>query len=326
MQITTEYYQILLPLAMILILSKVLIKLCSKIGMPGVVGMLFAGIIIGCIRYIPNQTVLSDTSIAGIGFIAKMGVILIMFSAGLETDIKQIKNVGVPSIIITMFGVIVPMFFGFGVACLFRGTGDMLENLFYGVILTATSVSVTVATLKEFGKLSGKVGSTVVSAAILDDIIGIVIISFVIGLKGNANASGNPFLRVLLMTALFFVCIAIVGFFANKLFNFLESKYPHHRLLPIFSIAFCFAIAYISEKVFGVADITGAFAAGLFLSKNPEVDYIDRKSDIMSYMIFTPVFFCNIGITTEFSGFNAELILFGICFVLAGMLLSLIHI
>lgn len=321
----TDYFVILLPLALILILSKVLSKLCERIGLPGVIGMLISGILIGLISYIPGQTILNDTAIYGIGFIAKIGVILIMFSAGLGTDIKQIKSVGVPSIIITCFGVIVPLALGFIVACIFNGgfadmTHDkLLSNLFYGVILTATSVSVTVATLKELGKLSGKIGTTIVAAAILDDIIGIVVLSFIVALKGNGTETVSPW-YVLLMTCLFFVFIAITGTLANKFFNYIEHKFPHHRLLAIFSVAFCFLTAYISEEVFGVADITGAFAAGLFLSRNPEVDYIDRKSDIMSYMVFTPVFFCNIGITTKFTGFGTEMLLFGICFIIAGII------
>ncbi len=320
----TDYFVVLLPLALILILSKVSSKLCEKIGLPGVIGMLISGVLIGLISYIPGQNILNDTAVHGIGFIAKIGVILIMFSAGLGTDIKQIKSVGVPSIIITCFGVIVPLALGFVVACIFNGGfADMsrerlLSNLFYGVILTATSVSVTVATLKELGKLSGKVGTTIVAAAILDDIIGIVVLSFIVALKGNGTETVSPW-YVLLMTCLFFVFIAVAGTLANKFFNYLEHKFPHHRLLAIFSVAFCFLISYISEKLFGVADITGAFAAGLFLSRNPEVDYIDRKSDIMSYMVFTPVFFCNIGITTKFTGFGAEMLVFGLFFILAGI-------
>lgn len=325
MNITTDYFIVLLPLAIILFLSKILSKFCEKLGLPGVIGLLVSGILIGFISYIPGQNILNDTSIAGLGFLAKIGVILIMFSAGLETNVKQIKSIGLPSLVITLFGVVVPMVLGFVVATLFNGgfsnmsRDNMLTNLFYGVILTATSVSVTVATLKELGKLSSKIGTTIVAAAIIDDIIGIVVLSFVVALRGNGSEAVSPW-HVLLMTGLFFIFIAIVGALAGKFFNFLEKKFPHHRMLAIYSVAFCFLISYLSENIFGVADITGAFAAGLFLSRNPEVSYIDRKSDIMSYMVFTPVFFCNIGITTKFTGFNSAMILFGVCFIIAGII------
>lgn len=318
-----EYYSVLLPLALIMGGSKILSKLCEKLNLPQVVGMLLTGVIIGFINYIPKQQILTETSMEGIGFIAKLGVILIMFSAGLETDIKQIKSVGAPAMVITLAGVAVPMGLGFVVACLFNGGFNsgyetMLDNLFYGVVLTATSVSVTVATLKELGKLNSKVGSTVIAAAIIDDIIGVIVLSFVIAMKGDGTNSTPP-LKIVIMTALFFAAAAIFGTVATKVLAAVEKRFPHHRLLPIFGMAVCFFFSYASEKWFGVADITGAFAAGLFLSKNPESEYIDRKSDIMSYMIFTPVFFANIGMTVKFDSINTGMILFGLCFILAGL-------
>lgn len=324
-----EYYNILLPLALILLTSKLLAKGCGKIGLPNVVGLLLSGVLIGFINYIPNQSILTDTTISGLGFFAKIGVILIMFSAGLETEIKQIKAIGLPAILITLAGVILPLAFGFSVSALFNGgfhnmeKQQLLSNLFYGVILTATSVSVTVATLKELGKLSGKVGSTIVSAAILDDIIGVVILSFIIGMSGNSATEGAEAVaptRVLLMTGLFFVFVILVGIVFNKVFKWLAKRYPHHRLIPILAISMCFFFAYASEKWFGVADITGAFAAGLILAGTPEATYIDRKSDIMGYMIFAPVFFTNIGITTTFSDLNGEMLFFGMMFIIAGIL------
>ena len=196
----------------------------------------------------------------------------------------------------------------------------LLDNLFYGTILTATSVSVTVATLKEIGKLNGKAGSTIVTAAILDDIIGVIVLSLVIGMKsGNAGEGAESPLTVLLKTLAFFVFAIVIGFIFMKVFKIIEKKYPHHRMLPVFGVALCFFFAYASEKWFGVADITGAFAAGIVLSTNPESNYIERKSDIMGYMIFTPVFFSNIGITTEFGAIDGSMVAFGICFILAGL-------
>ena len=191
-------YEILLPLALILALSKILVKVCHRLGLPHVVGMLLAGVLIGFIQWIPNQIVLTGTALEGLSFLSKVGVILIMFSAGLETDIKELKKIGGPAVIITTAGVIVPMGLGFVAACLCNGgfagmTRDTaLSNLFYGVILTATSVSVTVSTLKELGKLTSKLGSTIVAAAILDDLIGIVVLSFVIGMKGGNSGAANP--------------------------------------------------------------------------------------------------------------------------------------
>lgn len=317
-----EYYSVLLPLALIMLLSKLLVKGCERVNMPKVVGMLLAGIIIGLIKYIPSQDLITPDALEGLGFISKIGVILIMFNAGLGTDLKSIKAIGKPAIVITMAGVIVPMGLGFLVACLFNGVGDkevMLSNAFYGVILTATSVSVTVATLSEMGKLKGKIGNTIMAAAILDDIIGVIVLSIVIGFSANGGAAESPWM-VILKTVLFFVVAVIFGIICNKIFAVIEKKFPHHRMLPIFGVALCFFAAYASEEWFGVADITGAFVAGIVLSGNPESDYIERRSDIMGYMLFTPVFFANIGITTEFGMIDGKIVLFGIFFILAGLL------
>ncbi len=321
------YFSILLPLGLILILSKTFAKLCGRLRLPAVVGLLLAGIAIGCIRFIPGQSVLSATTMEGLGFLAKIGVVLIMFSAGLETDLRQIKKVGLPVLVITMLGVLVPMGLGFLVAMLFNGgvgaladNDTLLSNIFYGVILTATSVSVSVATLRDLGHLSGKAGTTIVTAAILDDIIGVVVLSFVTAMKGGGNGVDAPSpVIVVIKTCLFFVFVIVVGLIANKIFMALDRRFPHHRLMAVYGVGFCFLMAYISEAVFGVADITGAFAAGLFLSRNPDAGYIDRKSDEMGYLIFTPVFFCNIGISTDLTGIGVGVVLFGVVFIVAGL-------
>ncbi len=319
-----EVYEILLPLAIILVVSKVLMKCCEKIRFPAVIGMLLSGILVGLIRYIPGQTVLTATGMEGLAFFAKIGVILILFTAGLETDLQKIKSIGGPAVVITVAGVAVPMALGFLVATLCNGgfgaltKETMLQNLFYGTILTATSVSVTVATLREAGKLDSKVGTTIVAAAIIDDILGIVVLSFVLALKGDDAATAGPTI-VVIRTLLYFVAVAIVAFLASKFFTVLDRHFEHHRLVPIMGIAFCFIIAYASEKWFGIADITGAYIVGLILSGNKDSHYIDRKADIMGYMLFVPIFFANIGISTEFSDISVSFLAFGALFILAGM-------
>lgn len=316
-----DYYVVLLPLGIILVVSKLLSKVCRKINLPQVIGMLLAGVLIGVLNYIPGvgDFVLSPAAVTGLGFFAKIGVILIMFAAGLDIDIKQIRVIGVPAILITMVGVAVPMVLGFGVAQLCMPQNGIAANLFYGSILTATSVSVTVATLQELGRLNSKVGSTVVAAAILDDIIGIIVLSVVSSLGGTSSAGQSDVLWVIIKTVLFFIAAIVVGLGASKLFTWIEKKFPHHRLLPILSVALCFLFAYSSEMIFGIADITGAFVAGLVLSVNPEHSYIERRSDIMSYMIFTPVFFANIGITTQITSIDSGMIWFGLLFIVVGL-------
>lgn len=316
--------------------------------------MLLAGIIIAFVDKIPGLNLLDDSARAGIKFLAEIGVVLIMFSAGLGTNLNSIKSSGVSAIVVTSLGVIVPMGLGFLVAGLFNGFGGTItledgltvsktwSNLFYGVILTATSVSVTVATLKEMHRLNGKAGTIIISAAILDDIIGVIVLSVVLSLSG-AGSSGentlgslmcsNDVVAVFLNVLFFFIFTIAIGVGIHYLFKYLNKKKPHTRRLPIFGLAFCFFMAFASEKFFGVADITGAYFAGLALAGighhiNPirdvladdTSDYIERKSDVLSYMIFSPIFFANVGINADFSGLKATMIGFGCCYILAGLL------
>ena len=345
---------LLLPLALILLLSKLLQMGCKKIKMPQVVGMLLAGIIIAFVDKIPGLNLLDDSARAGIKFLAEIGVVLIMFSAGLGTNLNSIKSSGVSAIIVTSLGVIVPMGLGFLVAGLFNGFGGTItledgltvsktwSNLFYGVILTATSVSVTVATLKEMHRLNGKAGTIIISAAILDDIIGVIVLSVILSLSGAGSSGGNTLgsimchndvVAVLLNVLFFFIFTIGIGVGIHYLFKYLNKKKPHTRRLPIFGLAFCFFMAFAAEKFFGVADITGAYFAGLALAGighhiNPirdeladdTSDYIERKSDVLSYMIFSPIFFANVGINADFTGLKASMIGFWCCYILAGLL------
>ena len=342
---------ILLPIGLILLFSKLLGIGAKKIGLPQVAAMLLTGILLGLLyQFIPwiNQNVITDTGIEGIRFIAEIGVILIMFSAGLGTNVKQIKATGISALVITVLDVILAIGLGFLVSGLvqgFTGTttfkvasdGEAIvvdkfwSNLFYGVILSATSVSVTVATLKELGKLNSRIGTTIVSAAILDDIIGVIVLSVVLSLSSTGNASTgaissiltgwkvNSIAAVVIATVLFFVFIFLIGLLVRKIFNHLEKKYPHHRRIPIYGLALCFIIAFLSEKVFGIADITGAYFSGLLLSGRQSSKYIERRSDIASYILFTPVFFAKIGLTTHWEAIDITFLLFGVLFLVAAL-------
>lgn len=291
--------------------------------------MLLTGIVLGFITLIPNQPIFNSTAMEGINFIAEIGVILIMFSAGIETDLKQIKATGVSALVITLLGVLVPILFGFGVAGILPGGFGkeyLIRNIFYGVILTATSVSVTVATLKELGKLNSKIGTAIVSAAILDDILGVIVLSVVVSLnQALTSASSNLTIDILIVfgkTIGFFIFAIVLGIAFRYIFKMLSQKYGHHRRLPIFGIAIAFFFSYAAEEWFSIADITGAFFAGLMLSGGKDSEYIERRTDIASYMLFTPVFFAKVGLTSlsSFSQIDSTFIIFGFLFIIAGIL------
>ena len=308
-------YTILLELALILLFTKLFGIICKKIGLPQVVGFLIAGLLIGpCVLGWVNP---SET----LKIIAELGVILIMFSAGVETDLKELKQNGLAATLVAMAGVLLPLGGGFLIAAAFNGGFEGIDSLkvlqyvFVGVVMTATSVSITVETLKELGKLKTKAGTIILSAAIIDDVIGIILLSIIIGFR---NPEVKP-VEAVWKTGLFFVLAVAVGIGIHFLFKFLNKKFPHTRRLPILGLVICFLYAYCAEKFFWVADITGAYIAGIMLSGLKESDYIDRKIEINSYMIFAPVFFASIGINASFSGFNVNMVWFSLCFVLVAI-------
>lgn len=308
-------YECFLDLAVILIAAKLFGILFRKLRLPQVVGVLVAGLVIG-----PNMLGLVNES-DFLVTMAELGVIMLMFTAGLETDLKELMHTGPAALCIASFGVLVPLGGGYLLHALLYGFSPVgstgfFESLFIGVIITATSVSITVETLREMGKLKGTVGTTILSAAIIDDVIGIIILTFVIGLK---NPNSVPF-TVVFNTVAFFVAAGLVGFLINALFRRFDAKYGKKRRIPIYGFALCLLFAYIAEEYFGIADITGAYVAGIILCNIRSSEYIVNKIDINSYMLFSPIFFTSIGIKTKISGVTSTVLIFVIGFVLVALL------
>lgn len=315
-------YDFLLELALILLATKLMGILFRRLGLPQVVGALVAGLLLGPAVWEPmtGGKFIPVSGSVTLDVLAELGVVMIMFSAGLETDLKELRKNGLKAGLIALFGVLVPLGLGFLVAMPFFGTADkhaVLSCVFVGVIITATSVSITVETLKELGKLNGAVGTTILSAAIIDDVIGIIILTIVTGMKNPSGDSATY--MVFVNTILFFIAAIAVGVGLNFLFRYLEKRWPHKRRVPIFGFVICLLYAYCAEKIFGIADITGAYVAGIVLSNTKETSYIDRKIDVSSYMLFSPIFFAKIGIGTSFDGFSVDILLFALLFVLAGI-------
>ena len=314
-----EAYSIFRDLAIIVIFAKVFGIVARKLKAPQVVGEIIAGLLIGpSILGLVEQTEF-------LTHMAEIGVVLLMFSAGLETNLKDLMKTGPIAFLIACAGVFVPLVGGtalymglYGVAP--WGSEDFYKAVFVGVIMTATSVSITVQALKELGKLKGKVGTTILSAAIIDDVIGIIVLTFVIGFK---NPETNP-MNVVISTVLFFLAAIGVGFILYLIFQKLDARYPHTRRIPILGLALCFAFAYGAEKWFGIADITGAYVAGIILCSIQDSQYIDEKIDINSYMLFGPVFFASIGLKTSIDNIDAGIIIFSIGFVLVALIAKII--
>ena len=313
-------YGYLLSLALILLSTKIFGLVTKKVKLPQVVGALLAGLILGPACF----GVLKETEF--IKQVSEIGVIVLMFCAGLETDIKELKKTGKSSFIIALLGVIVPLLAGWGVAAIFNKDSDLptsitLQNIFIGIILTATSVSITVETLKEMGRLSSKSGNAILGAALIDDILGITALTIV---TSCADKSVNIGL-VMLKIVLFFVFAIVVAVAFNFAFNKWSGRSKKDlRRYVIIGFVFCLLMSYCAEKFFGVADITGAFVAGLALSNGPRATYLTNRFETLSYMLLSPVFFASIGLKVVIPKMSASIIIFAVVLLVIAVLTKII--
>ncbi len=306
-------------LALIIVSAKLFGLLAQKLHAPSVVGEIIAGLLIGpaVLGFVQQSDHLS--------LLAEIGVVLLMFDAGLETNMKDLLKTGPKALAVACAGVAVPLvggtllymcFYGFSS----WGTESFFRAVFMGTIMTATSVGITVSALKELGHLKDPTGTLITSAAIIDDVIGIVVLTFVIGFK---NPDQEP-VKVLWRTGLFIVLSVGIGIILHYAFKWADKKWPHQRRIPILGLALCMFLAFAAETFFGIADITGAYVAGLILCTLRDSEYIARKVDINSYMIFGPVFFASIGVKTSISGLDRELLIFSLAFVAVALVTKII--
>ena len=311
--------EILRSIAIIIITAKGFGLIARKLKAPQVVGEIIAGLILGpsLLKWVEPSDFISG--------VAEIGVILLMFSAGLETNLTQLKKTGAKATLIACSGVFVPLIGGALLYFCFYdfapiGSEEFFRAVFIGTILTATSVSITVQALKELGKLTDEVGTTIMSAAIIDDVIGILVLTIVISFRDPSSKIGDVVLR----TVGFFILAVVVGIVLYKIMEWVDNRYPHTQRIPIIGLALALALSYIADKFFGIADITGAYVAGIILSSLKDSKYIDRKMDVNSYMIFGPVFFVSIGLQTDLKSLDMSILLFSVGFVLVGLIAKII--
>lgn len=304
------------------LLDIVLILICTRIGgiisrklkMPEVLGALIAGVILGPV--ILNVVQYDDN----IKLLSNLGVIMLMFLAGLETNIEEFKKAGLSSFIIAMCGIILPLILGTLSAYMFFN--NFLENVFVGVILTATSVSISVETLKELGKLNTRAGINILGAAVIDDVLGLMLISIVLAVAqssgSGASASGMMSLVFVFVKIILFCGFSILGIvclpkYINK---FTRDVKPGKEMLT-FSLAFALLIACIAEYL-GIAAITGAYICGLVLSSIEHKKYLERNIKAISSGFLSLIFFASVGIEANLKGLNLEvLIITLVMFVIA---------
>ena len=313
-----ESYVFLLSIAVILLSTKILGDATNKVNLTQVVGALLAGVLLGpsCLGLITETDFIAKT--------AEIGVILLMFTAGLDTDIQEMKKNSVACIVIASIGVLVPLLGG--TACYYfffipgsTSYNEILKAVFVGVILTATSVSITVEALREMGKLEGKVGNAILGAAVIDDIIGIIVLTVVISMKDTSVSISAIMIKILLYA----VIMIVLGYLLNRFQEPIDKNLGKRRITT-YIVAACFIVSYVTETFFGIADITGAYLLGLFFSQHRVKKEIARKITVPSYLFFSPIFFASVGLKVELGGLTGKLMIFSLILLVVAVLTKIL--
>ena len=313
-----ESYVFLLSIAVILLSTKILGDATNKVNLTQVVGALLAGVLLGpsCLGLITETDFIAKT--------AESGVILLMFTAGLDTDIQEMKKNSVACFVIASIGVLVPLLGG--TACYYfffipgsTSYNEILKAVFVGVILTATSVSITVEALREMGKLEGKVGNAILGAAVIDDIIGIIVLTVVISMKDTSVSISAIMIKILLYA----VIMIVLGYLLNRFQEPIDKNLGKRRITT-YIVAACFIVSYVTETFFGIADITGAYLLGLFFSQHRVKKEIARKITVPSYLFFSPIFFASVGLKVELGGLTGKLMIFSLILLVVAVLTKIL--
>ena len=295
-------YKYLLDIGLIIAVVKIFTIITQKVKMPKVMGGLIAGIVLG-----PAMLNIVQTS-SILEALAKFGIILIMFLAGMETSIKKFIANSNKYVIIATMGVIVPLVLG--ILSSFLYVQDIKTNLFFGAVITATSVSITVETLIEMKKMKSSVGLAILGAGVVDDIIGILFLTIIMN---SGNLSIITFAMMVLKVVLFFGIAILLGVGSFKIFEKIEEKDTKTDQMPTYSIAFALLLAYLAEML-GVSGIIGAYIAGLVIGNTEKGRKVRGKIDLVVHMIFSPIFFASVGLKLTTLQFNRPVWLFILLF------------
>lgn len=295
-----------LHLGIVLMAAKVGGVISRKFKQPAVLGQIIVGIVLGFVLK-ETETILH---------MSEIGVVFLMFIAGLETDVNELRASGKSSSMIALGGVVVPL--AMVAIGIYLYTGNLFQSIFMGVIASATSVSISVQTLREIGKMRTRQGIGILGAAIIDDVVGIILLTLVVGLKSPGENSS--ILMVLAKIGSFFAITFVVGYIVTKVikryFDCERNELDEHVL--VISIVLCFIMAYVSENL-GVAAITGAYFAGVIISMTEYRHKISHEISRISYAIFIPIFFVSIGLGVDVKAALSAISLGALLIILASL-------
>lgn len=297
--------QMLLPLAGVLLGAMAAAQISHKLGLPAVFGELLLGLLVG-------PSVLGWVSPgATLGLLANVGVVLLMFMAGLETDVQQMRQVGRASLLTAVGGVILPLGGGLALGLAFGLTWS--HALFLGAVLTATSVSISAQTLRELGRLRSREGSTILGAAIIDDVLGVLVFALVMSLAGE----GNLLLTVAKMAVFFPVAWWVGDRLVPVVIRWEKELHSPEASLALF-VGLILVYAWAAEALGCVATITGAYLLGVVVARHIGPNHLVHKGlSAVSYAFFVPIFFINVGLSATAAGLWSAPLLVAALIVLA---------
>ncbi len=303
---------VLAGLIVILLAAKFGGDIAVRVKQPAVLGELAVGVLLGNLSLLGYHGLEPIETNSHIALLAELGVLVLLFSVGLESTVGEMKKVGVTSLVVAVLGVIAPWILGYGVGVVFVPEHSFYVHVFLGATLTATSVGITARVLQDLGRSKSSEAKVILGAAVIDDVLGLVILSLVTGLIAAAN-QGAALSYVSLgaivgKSALFLFGSLVIGLWLSpRLFRFASRLRASGVLLTI-SLAFCFLLAYISGAI-GLAPIVGAFAAGLILEQVHYRDFTARGDHQLEELIapiasfLVPIFFVLMGMHVDASTF-----------------------
>lgn len=305
--------QVLVGVAVILIVAKLCGELFERIKQPAVLGEITAGIILGNLALTGFTIAEPLKTNQIISALAEVGVIILLFEVGLETNLREMLAVGWSSLLVAVSGVLVLFFLGWGVAAYFMPGAARLVHIFIGATLSATSVGITARVLKDLGRLRTREARIILGAAVIDDVLGLLLLAVVAGAI-KAAGTGTPISAVDIVSiagkSVAFLCGAIIigHYIVPHIFHG-AGRLAVRGVLLTLSISFCFLLAWLAGRV-GLAAIIGAFAAGLVLDEVHFKSFPEKgKHDLQQLIapvgtIFVPIFFVMVGLRVDLRAFG----------------------
>jgi Kef-type K+ transport system membrane component KefB len=303
---------VLLGIVIILLAAKLGGEIAERVHQPAVLGELIAGVVIGNLALIGFHALGFLATNQGITILAELGVVLLLFEVGLESNVREMMSVGASSLLVAILGVVAPFFLGWGLSAWYLPNEETLVHVFIGATLCATSVGITARVLTDLGKVATREAKIILGAAVIDDVLGLVILAVVSGVISAANTGGElasgDVLLIIGKATIFLVGAIVIGSWLSPRMFRLASKLKIKGMLLTMSLSFCFFLAYLAN-VIELAPIVGAFAAGLILDDIHFHDFLDRGDHSLEELIhpintfLVPIFFVLMGIKVDLSTF-----------------------